>query len=273
MRNTMKVFTLAALASSSALAQSPYRNITFNPVVMTATSQTSTPIQLVKQGSFSAGAITVTGTSLTTATFSVLGSQDGVNYFQLPINPVASPTSTATTQTVTAASMFNIPLVGLMYLEFQTSGTFTGTNISLLLTAAPVATVARNGGGGGTPYNPAAVDITGGTIDGTVIGATTPAAVHGAGLIAALNGVGSCVGGITFEGVRCDQNGIWLQSGQIYIYNNSNSIVLDSSGGMELYSGGATLRPHGGYRSADGTAGATVTTCTGFKNGLCISGT
>jgi hypothetical protein len=28
-----------------------------------------------------------------------------------------------------------------------------------------------------------------------------------------------------------------------------------------------------GYKSVDGTAGATVTTCTGFKNGLCISGT
>ena len=29
----------------------------------------------------------------------------------------------------------------------------------------------------------------------------------------------------------------------------------------------------GGYKSADGTEGVTVTTCTGFKNGLCISGT
>jgi len=37
-------------------------------------------------------------------------------------------------------------------------------------------------------------------------------------------------------------------------------------------SAGATVRA-GGYESSDGTAGATVTTCTGFKNGLCISGT
>lgn len=29
----------------------------------------------------------------------------------------------------------------------------------------------------------------------------------------------------------------------------------------------------GGYKSSDGTAGVTVTTCTGFKDGLCISGT
>lgn len=32
------------------------------------------------------------------------------------------------------------------------------------------------------------------------------------------------------------------------------------------------VRPSG-YKSSDGTAGVTVTTCTGFKNGLCISGT
>ena len=37
-------------------------------------------------------------------------------------------------------------------------------------------------------------------------------------------------------------------------------------------SAGATVRA-GGYESSDGTAGATVTACTGFKNGLCISGT
>ena len=29
----------------------------------------------------------------------------------------------------------------------------------------------------------------------------------------------------------------------------------------------------GGYKSSDGTSGVTVTTCTGFKDGLCISGT
>jgi hypothetical protein len=35
---------------------------------------------------------------------------------------------------------------------------------------------------------------------------------------------------------------------------------------------GGTVQPTG-YKSSDGTSGATVTTCTGFKNGLCISGT
>lgn len=33
------------------------------------------------------------------------------------------------------------------------------------------------------------------------------------------------------------------------------------------------VQAFGGYKSADGTTGVTVTSCTGFKNGLCISGT
>lgn len=33
------------------------------------------------------------------------------------------------------------------------------------------------------------------------------------------------------------------------------------------------LKGSGGFQSSDGTAGATVTTCTAFKNGLCVSGT
>lgn len=33
------------------------------------------------------------------------------------------------------------------------------------------------------------------------------------------------------------------------------------------------FQPTTGYKSVDGTTGATVTACTAFKNGLCISGT
>lgn len=44
---------------------------------------------------------------------------------------------------------------------------------------------------------------------------------------------------------------------------DANGVTIDGSG---------VITPLG-YKSADGTAGVTVTTCTGFKNGLCISGT
>lgn len=56
-------------------------------------------------------------------------------------------------------------------------------------------------------------------------------------------------------------------------------MVIDSAGnvGMGSLTPGTKLDVQGniratGYKSSDGTAGATVTTCTGFKNGLCISG-
>ena len=61
-------------------------------------------------------------------------------------------------------------------------------------------------------------------------------------------------------------SGIWHWQVSV---DNGTPIFSDS---MTLTTGGV-LRPLGGYAAADGTAGATVTTCTGFKNGLCVSGT
>ena len=61
-------------------------------------------------------------------------------------------------------------------------------------------------------------------------------------------------------------SGIWHWQGSV---DTGTPSFSDS---MTLTTGGV-LRPLGGYAAADGTAGATVTTCTGFKNGLCVSGT
>lgn len=56
-------------------------------------------------------------------------------------------------------------------------------------------------------------------------------------------------------------------------FGNSTAI----SGSADLTWDGTLLTVTGtvqsAYKSSDGTAGATVTTCTGFKDGLCISGT
>jgi hypothetical protein len=49
-----------------------------------------------------------------------------------------------------------------------------------------------------------------------------------------------------------------------------NGLAGDSATMPTVNSTGAI---QGNYKSVDGTYGATVTTCTGFKNGLCISGT
>lgn len=50
----------------------------------------------------------------------------------------------------------------------------------------------------------------------------------------------------------------------------TNSYALWVQAGKAKFDGGVYAS---GYQSSDGTAGVTVTTCTGFKNGLCISGT
>jgi len=52
-------------------------------------------------------------------------------------------------------------------------------------------------------------------------------------------------------------------AGSLLTVGSAGQLTVDSSG---------ILKP-GGYKSADGTTGVTVTTCTGYKNGLCISGT
>lgn len=149
MKRRLIIFALLA-GAIIAPAQSPYHNNTFLPVVMTATSQTSTPFKLgANRDSYSAGTITLTGTALTTVTFGVLGSVNGVTYVPLAIQSCSVPGTYTLTVTATAASCYQVNLAGMLYIEYQTSGTFTATNISILLTASPVAQISRGGSGSG----------------------------------------------------------------------------------------------------------------------------
>lgn len=151
------VLTAAAVFAGWRMeAQSPYSVNIFKPAtVMTATSQTSTAIPLgtaatvPKSGSYAGGNIQLTGSSLTTATFGVTVSSDnGATYFAVPICTVAATPICATTQTATASAIFTINLAGLTHIKFVTSGTFTATSISLLLTASPNAQAKNSGTGG-----------------------------------------------------------------------------------------------------------------------------
>lgn len=143
--------------ASVAIAQTPYStqtNAVFPAITFTATSQTSTPITLGQSpsgngGSYQLGNITVTGSSLTTATLTVLGSSDGGNsYYALNISPINAPQTVATTVVITTPGIYQVNLSGLTNVKFQTSGTFTATSISIVLTAAPNGIIARGGPGG-----------------------------------------------------------------------------------------------------------------------------
>ena len=59
-------------------------------------------------------------------------------------------------------------------------------------------------------------------------------------------------------------------SGTVLIRPGGATVGTYSSTGLVVT---GIIKPSSNYQSSDGTAGVTVTTCTGFKNGLCISGT
>lgn len=181
---------------------SPYSNTVFPAQTFTSTGQTGAAIQLngltvtsTVGSSFASANITVTGSSLTTATFSVEGSAaNGVagSYFPLAIGAVSTPGSTSTTVTVTGPGLYQVSLAGLTHVRFTTSGTFNATNISLTLTASPnglPTSLASSGGGTGGAVSSVfnrtgAVVAVAGDYDFSDIGGTLSAAqVGGAGTI------------------------------------------------------------------------------------------
>lgn len=184
------VLALIAAGAVGMGAQSPYNTVTFKPsATITATSVTSAPINLGQQtqsgvgnyGAWSAGKVTVTGSNLTTVTFSVLGSADGgVTYYPLAVNAVGSPGTTATSVTATANGLYEFSLAGLTNIEFQTSGTFTATSVTFTLTAAPNGSIGRStggGGGGDTITSPNSTLTVGGTDTATTLDVSTTAAL------------------------------------------------------------------------------------------------
>jgi hypothetical protein len=157
MKNFWKALWTTVLCVSSIAAQSPWNTTTFTPgFTATATNQTSAPLPLGtaplnRNGSYSVGTITLTGTALTTVTFGVLGSSDnGATYYPLNLSAALTPGTVATTMTATANGIYNVNLAGVTNIEFVTSGTFTATSVKLLLTAAPNGTIGRSTGGTST---------------------------------------------------------------------------------------------------------------------------
>lgn len=142
---------------------SPFSNSVWPAQTFTATGQTSTVLQLnglttstsTVGSSFASGTLTLTGTSLTTVTFAVMGSSDnGSTFYALPIYTVSSPTASPTsTITATANGQYQFSLAGITHIKFVTSGTFTATNVSMVLTTSPNASIAKGGtsSGGGSP--------------------------------------------------------------------------------------------------------------------------
>lgn len=110
-------------------------------------------------------------------------------------------------------------------------------------------------------------------VDGSMYGQSVT--VYGIGNV----GIGTTVPGskLSVKSFGTDSSGRALNvmdsagTSLVVIVNNGN-VGLGTLSPRQLLEVNGTVRATG-YQSSDGTAGATVTTCTGFKNGLCVSGT
>lgn len=221
--------TLLGIAGLRAHAQSPYNNVIFQPAVLTATSQTSTPFALrpgaTQTGSFSAGTIIVTGASLTTATLAVQVSKDGgKTYFATALEACGTPGTFTTTVTVTAASCYELNLQGVTNVEYVTSGTFTATSISVLLIGSPTGQISRSGGGGGS--------------GGPIASGTQYCVAYYTGA-----GTGTALGAPQCN-IATDANGnlrLYSPDGGSFTFlstNNAAQFTLAVAGGCELFANG-----------------------------------
>lgn len=229
------------------------QTVVFPVATLTGTGQTSTAIRLNQ--SFSVGVITVTGSSLTTATFAVLGSSDGgTTYSALATSAVGSPSTTATSTTVTANGLYQVNLAGITNVEFQTSGTFTATNLSLLLTASSFGTIGRNGTGGApTAITQLTGDVTAGP---------------GAGSVAA-----------TVQGLKAVPfcTGFTPTNGQVVSYTTASSpnpcytASTPASGGITALTGDATASGSGSVPITLATVNSGPGTCGDSTHGCSIT--
>lgn len=154
---------LLALSCVVAVAQnqSPYTNQSFSPVTATAAGFTSAAIPLGKTlltgDSYALANVQVTGTGLSTVTFGITASIDGVLYVPVNIWNVLTPGTVAATATATAPGVYQFSPGAFKYIKFVApSGTFT--TVTFTMTASPNAQSAKGGpgggGGGGGPVMP-----------------------------------------------------------------------------------------------------------------------
>lgn len=119
-------FAIPAFAGAQgAVASQPTIHPTYLPAaqLFTATAQTGATLTLPAVAS---GTIAVTGT-ITTVTWAVQGTTDGVHFFAIPTALVSAPGTLAQTETTTTNTLYVVNVAGLTGIRFVTSGTFTAT--------------------------------------------------------------------------------------------------------------------------------------------------
>jgi hypothetical protein len=121
-------------------------NTTFNST-NSLTASTSTHYLIFTGGAYGAGGSktiidntsVLVDTQPISAVVGILGSNDGgTTFFPLNMASILAAGTLATTETVTASSLFAVNLAGITHFKFVTSGTFTAASISVKVTGTSV---------------------------------------------------------------------------------------------------------------------------------------
>lgn len=256
--SALLAFSLGAFGQAS-----PFNLNIFKTQSFTATGQTGTAIQLnglvipsTVGSSYASGTITVTGVALTTVSFKVMGSSDnGATFYLLPVYSVSSPTTAAaTTVTATGPGQYQIPLAGMTHVQIVTTGTFTATSVSFILSASPNASISRNGSGGAIMAlsSPHTTITLGGTINNTTMD------INLAQANTWTNGM-TIQNGLTADQIAISADGVgftFLQGSQIYEDPTSGLFILDdNNGGINSDGGVLNLLANGVTMTSNDTDG------------------
>lgn len=122
------------LQAQNTVSVQGYPNAPFPTQTFTASAQSSNTATYLN--GFGSGTISIIGNTLTTATWEIDGSNDGVNFFKLPTAIIGTPGTLTLTETSTTNGLYVVNLAGIVSYKFATSGTFTATNIKLKLVAS-----------------------------------------------------------------------------------------------------------------------------------------
>ena len=130
---------IALLFAIPALAQSNYARV--GTFTATATGQTSQAMTVSGQSVAVIGAV---GTTLTTATFQVLGSIGCTTFSKIiPIRTIGVTPASALSETIATTDHFAVNVAGWDCIEIQTTGTFTATSVVFNVGASPNGVVSR----------------------------------------------------------------------------------------------------------------------------------
>jgi hypothetical protein len=129
------ILAVPQFAAAQGVSSQPVTFPTYQPAAQsfTATAQTGAVYTAV---GFSSATVAVVGTAITTVTWALQGSTDGVNFFPLATAAPLVPGTTAATQTTTANAIYVANVAGFTKFRIVTSGTFTATGLTIKFTAS-----------------------------------------------------------------------------------------------------------------------------------------